>query len=156
MTRIYEIQEFEAWVRSTLVWFGVREDAIDGLIKDDVYIQHMKKMEARTVSLFEHAFRRNDMPVELSVPEPAKAPKVFELLVRQLTSASVLAEQLSGKSTGLVSLFIDKHQKEIEKKTEEKAVQSPVLAHALQEIVSDLNQSLLEIANNLEKLENAW
>ena len=119
--------------------------------------QGRQAMEAKAELLLENAFRGSDMPNGAgAMPEAVKAPKVFEVLVKELTSASVLAEQLSGKSTGLVSLFIDKHQKEIEKKTEEKAVQSPVLAHALQEIVSDLNQSLSEISDNLEKLENAW
>ena len=133
------------------------------LVKYQAYLNRrivekkIDRMTRKAELLLENAFRGSDMSNGAgAIPEAVKTPKVFELLVKQLTSASVLAEQLNGKSTGLVSLFIDKHQKEIEKKTEEKAVQSPVLAHALQEIVSALNQSLLEIANNLEKLENAW
>ena len=43
MTKIHEVQEFEAWVRSVLVWLNVKEDVIDALIEDDVYLNEMKR-----------------------------------------------------------------------------------------------------------------
>ena len=119
-------------------------------------IYELRKQEIEANEELFNLFRRDVMDSAAGAPTTEAPPKVFELLVKQLTSASSLAEQLSGKSEGLVSLFIDKPPQKIEEKTTEKAVQSPVLAHALTEIVSNLNKSLLEISNNLEKLENAW
>ena len=156
MTRIHEIQEFEAWVRSTLVWFGVREDLIDGLIKDDVYIQHMKEMEARAELLLEHAFRRNDMDGQGQGGQvPGKAPKAFATIVDNLTACSCKAATLSKRSSGLVSLIIGESKPQIEKDCEE-TKPSVVLIKVLSDTIIKISKNLNEISNNLEKLEKAW
>ncbi|KKL05008.1 hypothetical protein LCGC14_2610350 [marine sediment metagenome] len=41
--KYYEIQEYEACVRSILSYWEVKEEAIDDLIKDDVYLNEMKE-----------------------------------------------------------------------------------------------------------------
>ncbi len=122
------------------------------------YLHHKKQeMEAIAELLLENAFKGDDMNgAEAGAPTVAEQPKVFGILVKELTSASILAEQLNKKSAGLISLFIDKSPKPREEITKEKAVQSPVLAHALAEVTTNINRNLLEISNNLDKLEKAW
>ena len=39
----YEIQEFEAKVRSILSHWGMKDEAIDVAIKDDVYLNFMEE-----------------------------------------------------------------------------------------------------------------
>ena len=122
-------------------------------------IEHYKKeiMEASAELLLEHAFRRNDMNGEAGLAKGTSEPtKAFGLIVKDLTSASVLAKQLSTKSFSLVSLYISKPPLQKEEKDTNEAVQPLVLTQALQEITNNLNQSLLEISNNLEELEKAW
>ena len=118
--------------------------------------QSRHEMEARAESLFEHAFRGSDMPNGAgAMPEAVKTPKVFQSITEGLTGCKEIASSLSTRSRKLVSTFtgIIEPPKDEEEKKE---VDSVVLTHVLQDTEAKLRKSLSEIANNLEKLENAW
>ena len=131
-------------------------------IKYGVYLHNKvverkrQEMEARAELLLKNAFRRNNMNGKAGLAKGTDQPKAFGLIVKDLTSASILAKQLSTKSFSLVSLYISKLPLQKEEKDTNEAVQPLVLTQALQEITNNLNQSLLEISNNLEELEKAW
>ena len=117
---------------------------------------HGHEMEARAESLFEHVFRGSDMNAIGPEPEGAAQQKAFKEITAALTQRKKDAARLSIRSTKLVSLLTGISEPQKEKVEEEKVVQSPVLAHVLRNIEEELKMSLSEIANNLEKLENAW
>jgi len=43
--RYHEVQEYEAYVRSVLSYFRTKEEVIDSLIRDDIYLNYMKEKE---------------------------------------------------------------------------------------------------------------
>ncbi len=144
--KYYEIQEFEAAVRSILAFppFDLKEDFIDALIEDDVYLNEMK--------------RRNDMNMMNTGAQSAEATeqtKAFESITKTLTKCKEIASHLSTRSEKLVSSFtgINEPPKE---EPEKQKVDSVVLIHVLQDIEKELCQSLSEISDNLDKLEKAW
>ena len=99
------------------------------------------------------AFKEKDMDSEAA---GAAQQKAFKEITAALTQRKKDATRLSIRSTKLVSLLTGISEPQKEKVEEEKVVQSPVLAHVLRNIEEELKMSLSEIANNLEKLENAW
>ena len=141
----YEIQEFEAKVRSILSHWGMKDEAIDVAIEHDVYLNLMEE----------------EMEMGAATRPEAKGtqePKVFESLVKSLTTSTELASTLRTRTASLVSALIesppiiDKDAKE----SIEKVVSSTILVNVLREISVNLNKSLAEISNNLDKLDNAW
>ena len=143
MTRIHEIQEFEACIRSVLIeFFNVKEDMVDTLLKDDVYLNEMK--------------RRNNMPGELAAPDSAAPQKAFESITKTLTKCEEISKQLSIRSGKLVSSFTGMEEPQKEVTNELKRIDSLVLLRVLSDIEAELCRNLSEISDNLEKLENAW
>lgn len=98
-----------------------------------------------------------DRPSQEYPPNPVanvEPLKAFEIITKSLTKCKEIAEQLSIRSGRLVSTLAG--ESEPPKDTEEKVhVDSVVLIHVLREIENELSQSLSEISNNLDKLENA-
>lgn len=174
--RVGPILDFECLVRSVLSYWGTKDEAIDSLIKDDVYLNAMKEkemttleewtdkqarfileqkrqvMEATAENLLEHAFRGDNM-CDSATAEPAL--KDFAVIVKTLTQCKEVASQLSTRSRNLVSAFTG-ISKPPEEETEKLKVDSVVLVHVLRDIEGDLSRSLNEISDNLDKLENAW
>ena len=143
MTRIHEIQEFEACIRSVLIeFFDVKEDVVDALLKDDVYLNEMK--------------RRNNMPGELAAPDSAAPQKAFESITKTLTKCKEISKQLSVRSEKLVRSLIGMGEPSKDSAEKLKKVDSVVLIHVLQDIEVELCRNLSEISDDLEKLENAW
>ena len=148
MTRIHEIsvREFEAWVRATLIWFGVRKELIDDLIKDDIYIQHMR----------EQATKGDDMNGAEAKGSAAEL-KEFQSIVKSLTACKEVASDLNIRSAKIVSSLAGLSEPQREKEQAEKLkVDSVVLVHVLRDIGNELGRSLSEISSNLEKLEQVW
>ena len=145
MTRIHEIQEFEACIRSVLIeFFDVKEDVVDALLKDDVYLNEMK--------------RRNDMDtIQAGAAETAEAPqKAFKSITKTLTKCKEISKQLSVRSGELVRSLTGMEEPSKDSAEKLKKVDSVVLIHVLQDIEVELCQNLSEISDNLEKLEKAW
>ena len=119
--------------------------------------QERKEIEARAELLLEHAFRGNDMNGEDGSPQVAGAQqKAFKAITTALTQCKKDASQLSIRSTKLVSSLTGISAPPVKETEEKLEVDSVVLAHVLRDIEEELKISLLEISNNLEKLENAW
>lgn len=82
--KIYEVQGWEASVRSFLAGFDVREDIIDDMIRDDIYLEAMKKhvleakrkeMEGRANLILENAFREPSTNKPTIEGEPTMSPQ---------------------------------------------------------------------------------
>lgn len=145
----YEIQEWEAEIRSILAGFGAKEEVIDSLIKDDIYLGAMQK----------HIIINKEDNME----GPAEArgtaavpPKKFESIVNRLRSKVDMARQLRNRSASLVSTLIGSPP--ILSKDDKEKVEMPttMLASVLERIEQDLEENLEQISENLDKLENAW
>ena len=109
--------------------------------------------------LLEHSFRGNDMDTSARTPgaQVASAPlKDFEMVIKTLTACNQEASQLSDRSRKLVSLYTGISEPPGDEQEKKLEVDSVVLVHVLRDAGNDLNQSLSEISDNLEKLENAW
>lgn len=140
--KYYEVQEWEAHVRSVLSFFGLKEEHIDNMIKDDIYLESMKKGD-------------EEMESGMGQPNAATPKKVFECIVEDLTGNVQLASRISMKSTNLINKILG-IMPELDKEKEEKAVPPDALTNVLREINGVLNMKLQEIEQNLERLENAW
>lgn len=119
-----------------------------------VDLARYREMEARAELLLANAFRRNDMDCEDDGMK-TKTEKDFAVIVKTLTGCKQKALQLVTRSGRLASSLAGKTETQKEE-SEKLQVDSVVLIHVLRDIGSELNQSLSEISDNLEKLENAW
>ena len=114
------------------------------------------EMEDAVKAILDKQMEEKMESIQQSHPAAKSSEKVFEQVVKDLSSNIKLASTLSIRTIKLVSVLIGSPMQLTDKPDKEKDQTDPSLLVILQKINQELGESLGKIDSNLTELEHAW